>query len=152
LLSVSAFSQSSGGNPSILNVATAKSSIAGRAHGATPKAPEPLGKRFYPQIAGKAHEDVTRAITTAFDYLHQNQQTIRDLQAQVATLSGAAETAKGGSAGGSQDSKGGGKPAANGFTDNLQGLKIKAVTDSSSLQNGMSLKWNSTTAQWEPSM
>ena len=131
-------------------MATAKSSIAGRAHGAAPKAREPAGKRYYPQLSGKGDPEMVRAMTTAYDFIHELRSQVATLTA-AQTVSGAAETAKG-SAGGSQDSKGGGKQAANGFTDNLQGLKIKAVTDSSSLQNGMSLKWNSTTAQWEPSM
>jgi hypothetical protein len=133
-----------------------KSSIAGRAHGAKPKAQEPNQKRYYPQLRDipGIHPELERAMISAYDYIHETQQNVRALQAQVAALTAAGAsggTAKG-NAGGSQDSKGGGKPAANGFTDNLQGLKIKAVTDSSSLQNGMSLKWNSTTAQWEPSI
>ena len=127
-------------------MATAKTSIAGRAHGATLKAPEPNQKRYYPQLSGKGDPEMVRAMTTAFDYIHELRSQVATLTA-AKTVSGAAETAKG-SAGGSQDSKGGGKPAVP-FNDNIQGIKIRATTDPSSLVNGATIRFNSSTGEFE---
>jgi len=127
-------------------MATAKSSIAGRAHGATPKAPEPTGHRYYPQLSGKGDPEMVRAMTTAYDFIHELRSQVATLTA-AQTVSGAAETAKG-SAGGSQDSKGGGKPAVP-FNDNIGGIKVKAPTDSSTLQNGFTIRYSTESGQFE---
>ncbi len=121
------------------------SSIAGRAHGATPAAPKPQTGQYRPQLTGLpgVHPEVARAIQNAFDNLYSLRNEVQAMQAKPA--SGSAPTEKSGG----KDAKTG---EAKGFTDNLSGIKIKAVTDPSSLQNGMVLKYNSSSGQWEPSM
>lgn len=87
---------------------------------------------------------------SAYDYIHETQQNVRALQAQVAALTAAGAsggTAKG-NAGGSADAKNGGKPAVP-FNDNIQGIKVAAATDPTQLKSGWTLRYSTESGQFE---
>lgn len=109
-------------------------SIAGNVHGVKPAATAPQTERYYPQLEGieGIHPEVSRAIRTLYDNVYQ----LRGDQQS------AAEAAKGG---GAASATGG----AGQFTGDLQGINIKAVTDPSSLKDGMVPKYNAKTGQFE---
>ncbi len=83
---------------------------------------------------------MARAIQTAFDNLY----TLRD-QVQAMSAAGKASGGDGG-AGGAKDASASGAKA---FNDNIQGLKVKAATDPSTLKDGYTLRWNAKSAQFE---
>lgn len=85
-------------------------------------------KRVYPQLPPDTHP----AIVQAFNQLHDNVYTLRDT---IQKLSKTAATAP--------------APVKSPFTLDIAGIKVKAPTDSSSLQNGMIPAYNSTSGQFE---
>ena len=85
-------------------------------------------ERHYPTLPPDTHPDVVHTIHT----LHDN---VFDLRDQVQKMQ--------------SDFKASGKPAKSQFTGDIQGIKVKAVTDPSSLQNGFTLRFNSKTGEFE---
>ena len=86
-------------------------------------------KRVYPRLPAGTHPDVVRA----FNDLHDNVYSLRD---QVQKMQAEKE-----------------KPAATEskkpFTLDIAGIKVNAPTDSASLQNGMTVRYNSATGQFD---
>lgn len=86
-------------------------------------------KRSYPNLPADTHPDVRQAINDLHDYTYQlrdeNQKLRGDLDEHKKAMS--------------NRSKG----------DNFLGLKLKAVTDQTTLVTGNSFKWNAQTSQFE---
>lgn len=86
-------------------------------------------KRVYPRLPAGTHPEVVKA----FNDLHDNVYSLRD---QVQKMQ--AEKPQ--------------PPASQGkkpFTMDIAGIKVNAPTDSSSLQNGMTVRYNSGTGQFD---
>ncbi len=83
-------------------------------------------ERHYPQLP-KEHE----SLQPAFNELHTHLYELRD---ELQKMQGGKDSAK------VEKSK---------FTGDIQGIGIKAVTDSSSLQNGYTIRYNAATGQFE---
>lgn len=86
-------------------------------------------KRDYVRLSPNAHPDDVQAF-------HRLQDHIYELRGHVATMQGRLD----------EHEKTMSKPTKN---DNLLGLKLKAVTDQTTLVTGNSFKWNAKTAQFE---
>lgn len=115
-------------------------SIAGNVHGvkaAAAEPAEPQTERYYPQLEGVEgiHPEVARAVRTLYDNVYQ--------------LRGDQQSAAAGVKGSTSASATGGTSQ---FTGELQGINIKAVTDPSSLKDGMVPKYNAKTGQFEFSL
>lgn len=119
------------------------SSIAGRAHGATPATPESNDAEYRPQLTGVEgiHPEVARAVQVLFDnvYALRQQQQKADPKKPDAKAATTATADAGNAAGG----------AIPNHATGILGINIKAATDSSSLQNGYTLRYNSSTGQFE---
>ena len=68
------------------NTPAPASRIAGRAHGQKPPKQAVQLKRYYPQLGGKADPDVTRAITTLYDYSHELRSQVEAMQTVIDKL------------------------------------------------------------------
>lgn len=119
----------------------AKTSIAGRAHGAKPATAKPTNAQYRPQLEGLAgvHPEVARGIQTAFDNLYS-------LQNRMDTIEKGAKEASNTSA-----AKGSGKDdnSTSSAGSTIAGINVKAPTDSSSLKNGYTIRYNSESGQFE---
>lgn len=116
----------------------ANKSIAGRSHGSKPPEPKPNTDQYRPQLSGLIHPEAVRAIQTAFDNLYE-------LRGQVQNMQNSGKSATDASAVG-KDNASGSKPSVN---DNINGVKIKGPTDSSTLKNSDTLRYNSATGEFE---
>lgn len=111
-------------------------SIAGNVHGVKSAPSAPQTKRYYPQLEGieGVHPDVAKAISRLYDNVYQlqgNQQTAAD-----ATKSGAAS------------SKATAPAADPAYATGIHGIQVKAPTDSSSLKQGYTLRYDAKQGQF----
>jgi hypothetical protein len=122
----------------------ANSSIAGRAHGATPTDAAPTTAEYRPQLAGMdgIHPEVARAMQYAFDNLYALRSQVQELQGAGKSVAGAVQN----SGEGSPDGEGGKIPN---HATGILGININAATDSSTLKNGYTLRYNSKTGEFE---
>jgi hypothetical protein len=84
-------------------------------------------KRYYPALPEGTHPDLAQTIKDLHDHVYDLRDELRAVQTKKAE-----ET---------QPRKA--------FTQEIQGIQVKAVTDPSSLQNGYTIRFNSATGQFE---
>ena len=99
----------------------------------------PNQQRFYPEV--KSLDDAKVAIHQLHDHVYTLRDTIDGHERTIADLHGKLKAQAGASASAGA--------AKHGFTGDIQGIKVKAVTDPLSLKNGWSLKYNAATGELE---
>ena len=83
-------------------------------------------ERWYPPLPHDTHPDVVTAFREVYNHVYTLRDEIQKMRAEKPS-----------------------EPARPKFNDNILGIKVKAVTDPSSLQNGFTLRYNSATGQLE---
>lgn len=144
---------------------SAKTSVAGRAHGATPQIPGPAQRQYRPQLAGLIHPEAVRAIQTVFDNLYTLRSQVQTLaDGTAASSSGSASTSSSsttaasssgsgdtgssaGTSGGSTSVGGSSDQSSSSFIGNIQGINISANT--SNVEDGATLSYNASIGQFE---
>jgi predicted nucleic acid-binding Zn-ribbon protein len=84
-------------------------------------------KRSYIQLRPDAHPDDQKAFAQVQDHIFQLRDQLQEMK----------------------QSKEQGKTEKKGFTQELQGIQVKAVTDPSSLKSGYTIRYNAKTGQFE---